>query len=203
MTARGQRLLGGSAFLALATGSALVFAVPAQANPSNGIPTEFRPSLPLFGPGPAVNFLGGDHQAVTNASAHVAWSLAVPLVSQQLGGRKGLWIGGLSWIAATMLQESLFHAPPRPGPGYASEVRSDLLTRIVPTALLLVLDATRGGSHLSSDAPGRMREVPRVQAERPAPTTEARVAPSICPDVGDLATMTASDSAPAVDARWY
>lgn len=202
MMARGQRPLGGSAFLALAAGSALVFAVPAQASPSNGIPTELRPSLPLFGPGPVVNFLGGDNQAVTNASAHVAWSLAVPLVSQHFGGRKGLWIGGLSWIALTMVQESLFHAPPKPGPGYASEVRSDLLTRIVPTALLLLLDATRGGSHLSSDAPG-MREVPRVQAERPAPTTEARVAPNVCPDVGDAATMTASNTPPPADARWY
>ena len=203
MTARAQGRLGGRAFLSLAAGAALAFAAPAQASPSNGIPTELHPSLPLFGPGPVVNFLGGDNQAVTNASAHVAWSLAVPLVSQHFGGRKGLWIGGLSWIAATVLQESLFHAPPRPGPGYASEVRSDLLTRIVPTALLLVLDATRGGSHLSSDAPGRLREVPHVQAERPAPTTEARAVPNVCPDVGDHATLTASNSAPPTDERWY
>jgi len=194
---------GVSTFLALTAGAALLYAVPIQASPSNGLPTELRPSLPLFGPGPVVNFLNGDNQAVTNASAHVAWSLAVPLVAEHFGGRKGLWIGGLSWMALTVVQESLFHAPPHPGPGYASEVRSDLLTRIVPTALILLWDATRGGRHLTNDGPGRIREVPHVETEQPAPATASSVAPNVCPDVGDRAPLTAANSASPADERWY
>jgi len=200
MNARARRHCGG-AFLALSTGTALIFAVPVQASPSNGLPTEFRPSMPVFGPGPAVNFASGDNQALTNASAHVAWALAVPLVSEHFGGRKGLWIGGLSWIAATVVQESLFHAPANPGPGYPAEVRSDLLTRIVPTAILLLWDAARGGHHLSSDAPERMREVPHVQAERPPPVAPAQFAPSGCPTVGEAAPVTASNTESPADER--
>ena len=200
MNARARRHSGG-AFLALWTGAALSFAMPARANPSNGLPTEFRPSLPVFGPGPAVNFKSGDNQALTNASAHVAWALAVPLVSEHFGGRKGLWIGGLSWIAVTVVQESLFHAPANPGPGYPAEVRSDLLTRIVPTAILLMWDVARGGHHPSSDAAERMREVPRVQSERPPPVTPAQFAPAGCPTVGEAAPVTASNSESPADER--
>lgn len=200
MKAPARRTHGGFALLALSAGTALLIAGPGHASPSNGLPTEFRPSLPVFGPGPTVNFLSGDSQALTNASAHVAWALAVPLVAEHFGGRKGLWIGGLSWIALTVVQESLFHAPPNPGPGYASEVRSDLLTRIVPTALILLWDATHGSRHLAKDAPGRLREVPRVQAERPAPVTASRLEPNVCPDVGDRAPVTAAYSAPPADA---
>lgn len=203
MKAPAPRGNGGSAFLALSAGAALLFAVSVEANPSNGLPTEFRPSLPVFGPGPAVNFLNGDSQAVTNASLHVAWALAVPLVSQHFGGRKGLWIGGLTWIAASVVHESLFHAPARASPAYASEVRSDLLTRIVPTALLLLLDAAHGGRQLSSDAPGRIREVPHVQTERAAPVMARRVEPNVCPDVGDRAPVTAANSAPPAGAGGY
>jgi len=194
---------GRPTFLALSAGAALLFAVSVEASPSNGLPTELRPSLPVFGPGPAVNFLSGNGEALTNASAHVAWALAVPLVAEHFGGRKGLWIGGLSWIAVTVVQESLFHAPAKPGPGYPAEVRSDLLTRIVPTALILAWDATHGSRGLAKDAPGRLREVPRVQTERPAPVTASRVEANVCPDVGDRAPVTAAYSAQPADGRWY
>ncbi len=125
----------------------LLLAAPARPDPSNGLPTEFRPSFPVFGSGKFVNFLNGDNQAMTNAAAHVGFSLAVPLVGEHFWGRKGLWATGLSWMALTVIQESLFHAPPNAGPGYAAEVRSDLLTRLLPCATLLLFDALRGGGH--------------------------------------------------------
>ena len=102
--------------------------------------TPRDPHLPLFGPGPFVNVLGGDQQALTNASAHVGWSLALPLAGKAIGGRKGMWIAGTSWIAWTIVNETFFHAPPRPGPGYPAEVRTDLLTRLVPCAAVLAWD---------------------------------------------------------------
>ena len=156
---------------AFLTTALLLGAVSARADPSNGLPTEFRPSFPVFGGGPLVNFLNGDNQALTNASAHVAWSLAVPAIGQMLWGRKGLWISGLSWIALTVVQESLFHAPSQPGPSYPSEVRSDLITRIVPCATLLVVDALRGGRGGTArpDVPPEgWRVLPRIGLDSPS-----------------------------------
>ena len=139
---RDHRLLGLGAALALATHFALC-APRARAGPSDGLPAEFRPSFPLFGSGPVVNFAQGDNSADTNAVAHTMASLALPLLGEKLWGRKGLWIVGLGWIGYSLVQESLFHAPARPGPGYAAEFRADLLTRIVPCAALLAWDAIR------------------------------------------------------------
>lgn len=97
----------------------------------------FNPSLPVFGGGPMFNF-GESDQAMTNASAHIAWSLVVPLVGEKIGGNRGKWIAGLSWIAFTLLRETLTHAPPGPqGYAYPSEVRTDLITSIVPTLIVL------------------------------------------------------------------
>jgi hypothetical protein len=122
---------------------------------------SFNPHFPVFGGGKFVNIFESD-AALTNASAHVAWSLAVPLLGEHLGGRKGLWVSGLSWIALSLTQEALFHAPPNPGAGYASEVRADLLTRIVPCATLLAWDLLRGGRPLGRRhvmPPDRLREL--------------------------------------------
>ncbi len=121
----------------------LLAAPTALADPSNGLPTQFRPSFPLFGAGPLTNLGGGDNQALTNASAHIAWSLAIPLAGERIGGRKGLWIAGVSWIVLSIVQESLFHAPVNPGPGYAAEFRTDIITRVVPCAGVLVWDLMR------------------------------------------------------------
>lgn len=97
---------------------------------------SFHPSLPITGGGPIFNFNQGD-QAMTNALAHIGWAVAIPLVGEKLGGTKGKWIAGVGWITLTLVQESLFHAPKNPSAGYASEVRTDLLTRIAPTLLVL------------------------------------------------------------------
>ncbi|HTP30312.1 MAG TPA: hypothetical protein VMK12_32235 [Anaeromyxobacteraceae bacterium] len=87
---------------------------------------------------------------MTNAVAHVGFSLAIPLLGEHFWGRKGLWISGLSWIGFTLLQESLFHAPPNPGPDYPAEVRSDLITRLIPCATLLAIDALAGRHHAAT-----------------------------------------------------
>ncbi|GEJ55425.1 hypothetical protein [Anaeromyxobacter diazotrophicus] len=103
------------------------------------------PNLPVFGGGKFVNIFESD-AALTNASAHIGWSLAVPLAGKLVGGRKGLWTAGLSWIALSLTQETFFHAPPNPGPAYPSEVRADLLTRILPCAALLAWDLFSSGT---------------------------------------------------------
>lgn len=169
----------------------LVSAIPARASPSNGLPTEFRPSLPVFGGGRFVNFLNGDNQAMTNAAAHVGFSLAVPLLGEHFWGRKGLWATGLSWMALTMVQESLFHAPAKAGPGYPAEVRSDLLTRLVPCAGLLIFDAIRGGGRASvspgvptrPEGPGM--PWPVIGMDAPRADREAQVAAKLA-TVGDV-----------------
>lgn len=96
----------------------------------------FNPSLPVTGEGPLFNLSQGD-QAVTNALCHIGWSVAIPLIGEKLGGKKGKFIAGLSWIALTLAQESFFHAPKQYSSNYPSEVRTDLVTRIVPTLLVL------------------------------------------------------------------
>jgi len=115
--------------------------------------------LPVFGGGRFVNFLDGEDRALTNAAAHTGFSVAIPLFGEHFWGRKGLWIAGLSWMALSATQESLFHAPPNPGRGYPAEVRADLLTRLVPCATLLLFDALRGRAHPN------MR--PSIAPERP------------------------------------
>jgi hypothetical protein len=140
---RGARRIAAAAARALILAS-LVHATVASAGDLSPSVPAFRPDFPVFGGGKFVNIFDSD-AALTNASAHVAWSLAVPLLGQRLGGRRGLWVSGLSWIALSFTQEALFHAPPNPGRGYPAEVRADLLTRIVPCASLLVWDRGRGG----------------------------------------------------------
>lgn len=96
-----------------------------------------NPNLDVLGPGPVTNLRQGG-VAITNALAHTGWAIAIPLIGEKVGGKKGKWIAGLSWIALSLIQESLFHAPNNPSQSYPSEVRTDLITRIVPTILVLI-----------------------------------------------------------------
>ncbi len=140
---------------ALVVAAALLAGGLARAGDLSPSVPRFNPSFPVFGGGKFVNIFDDD-AALTNASAHVAWALALPLAGEYIGGRKGLWIAGASWMALTVLQESLFHSPQHPGKGYPAEVRADLVTRLVPTMLVLGWDLLRGG------APRAARpEVPR------------------------------------------
>lgn len=95
----------------------------------------FNPSLPLFGSGPVTNLSSAE--SYTNASAHIAWALAIPLLGEHYGGHKGKLYAGLSWIAFSIITESFFHAPQHTSDGYPSEVRTDLITKLVPTLLVL------------------------------------------------------------------
>ncbi|MFL5272696.1 MAG: hypothetical protein ACJ79E_11610 [Anaeromyxobacteraceae bacterium] len=128
---------------------------------------HYNPGFPVFGGGKFVNIFDSD-AALTNASAHVGWALALPLAGKAIGGRKGLWIAGLSWMTATLAQEALFHAPANPGPGYPAEVRADLLTRLVPTMALLAWDVLHDGG--APAIPAQRLEPPRVplRVELPA-----------------------------------
>lgn len=95
-----------------------------------------NPSLPIFGEGSVINLRSGV-TARDNAAYHIVLATAIPLVGLALGGNKGKWIAGLSWIALTLIQESVFHTPNSPSASYPSEVRTDLISRIVPTLLVL------------------------------------------------------------------
>ncbi len=115
----------------------------AHGSPSDGLPTEFHPNFALFGGGPLLNLkVNGqwDDRAVTNAAAHVGFAVAVPMAGYYAGGRKGMWIAGLSWIGLSLFTETLMHAPPNAGPMYASEFRTDLASKIIPTAAILLWD---------------------------------------------------------------
>ena len=97
-----------------------------------------HPNLPVFGPGPVTN-LGEPNNgtAVTNAASHVGWAIAIPALGYMIDGNKGKWVAGVSWIAFTLLDEAFLHSPASPARSYPSEVRTDLITRIAPTILVL------------------------------------------------------------------
>ncbi|MBI3543893.1 MAG: hypothetical protein HY075_11530 [Deltaproteobacteria bacterium] len=116
--------------------------VPAWADES--IPTDFNPSFPIFknldGNVLNIDLANWGNQAGVNAAAHVGASMAAPLLGEEIGGRKGLWIGGLSWAGLTLFQETLFHEPIKSYAGYPAEFRTDLLSRLAPTSLILLSD---------------------------------------------------------------
>lgn len=95
-------------------------------------PLIFKLSFPVLGPGPLTNLSEGG-QAVTNASAHVGWSLALPLLGYAMAGRTGLLCAAGAWWVLTLVSEICFHG------GSPSEVRTDLLTRLVPCAVVVAL----------------------------------------------------------------
>jgi hypothetical protein len=105
--------------------------------------THFNPYYPLLGKGPLFNFGIGNsatqNQEVTDASAHAAWSLAVPLLGEHFWGKKGKQIAGWSWIGLSLVHEIFFHATPqaRNYPYYPSQVRTDTFTLVVPALLVL------------------------------------------------------------------
>lgn len=100
--------------------------------------------FPVGGEGPLFNvppFQAWNEQAVTNASAHIGWAIAIPLVGERIDGRRGLWVAGGAWVAGTVLQESFAH--PFPARGGGPEARTDLVTRLVPTLMILAWDLWR------------------------------------------------------------
>jgi hypothetical protein len=74
----------------------------------------------------------------TNFSAHVGWSLAIPLAGRAIDGRRGEWIAGGTWLAYSLVNEIALH-----GPEDARERRLNLVSRLVPCAVLLFIDLWR------------------------------------------------------------
>lgn len=105
--------------------------------------THFNPYYPIFGKGPLFNLGMGtpanQNQAVTDASAHAAWSLAVPLLGEHFWGKKGKQWAAWSWIGISLVHEIFFHAVPQSvgSPGYPAQVRTDTATLVIPALLVL------------------------------------------------------------------
>ena len=69
----------------------------------------------------------------TNFSAHVGWSLAIPLAGHAIGGKRGALIAGGAWMAATLVNELALHGPTPP-----RERNQDLLSALLPCALVML-----------------------------------------------------------------
>jgi len=95
------------------------------------------PSLDVFGPGPFTNLGSGD-AAQTNALAHVWFGAMCPLAGYYAGGSRGLRIAAASCAALVLVRETFFHGQ-TPGP----EVRTDLLSGLLPIAAVLLVDLLR------------------------------------------------------------
>lgn len=92
-----------------------------------------KPSFDVAGSGPVLNVFQGDQQADVNASAHIAWAIALPLAGEAIAGRKGLaWATG-GWITFTLVSQIFFH--PSAGP----ETRTRLVTMLVPATTVFLL----------------------------------------------------------------
>lgn len=102
-----------------------------------------RAYMPLTG-GPLFNVSLSD-QALTNASAHIAWSITVPLAGFVFDGRRGGCWASAGWIVETWISEGFFHAGPlsRGDKYYASEVRTDLATKTALPLAWLIVEAIR------------------------------------------------------------
>ena len=105
-----------------------------------------RAALPVFDRGPLTNlgFDSGSDAANTNASLHALWSLGIAGIGWGLWGRTGLRAACGAWSGASLLGEAFLHAPPGPlGPEYAAEVRTDLMSKILPCAALVVIEGLK------------------------------------------------------------
>ena len=80
-----------------------------------------------------------DAEAV-NFSAHAAWSVAAPLTGQALFGRAGLWSFGASWMTYSLVNEFALH-----GPESERERNLNLVSRLGPCAVILLIDLLRHG----------------------------------------------------------
>jgi hypothetical protein len=93
------------------------------------------PSLDVFGPGPLLNL--GEEQANTNAIAHVWFGLACPLALTRWA-RGSPWLAGTICGGAVLARETFAHGP-TPGP----EVRTDLLSGLLPILAVVLVESLR------------------------------------------------------------
>lgn len=83
-----------------------------------------------------------DH-AWTNASAHVAWSLAVPAVAELSCGKNCRRIASAGWILSAIAIEDLTHSKARP-----DERRTDYVSKLLPCLIFnLILESKLNEFH--------------------------------------------------------
>jgi hypothetical protein len=92
------------------------------------------PSLDVFGRGPLTNL--GSEQADVNALAHLYFGAACPLAGYYADGRRGMRLASAACASLILIREAFFHGR-TPGP----EVRTDLISGLLPIAIVVVLDA--------------------------------------------------------------
>ena len=101
-------------------------------------------SFPVFGSGAFLNVYGpGDRdRARTNASAHIWYSLAVPLLAQRIGGQQAMRIAVVAHVLDVLVYEAAFHHPrgSPPNAEYNAELRTGLITLLVPALVYLAVD---------------------------------------------------------------
>jgi hypothetical protein len=74
----------------------------------------------------------------TNFAAHVGWALALPLAGHAVDGKRGALIGGGVWLGYSLANEFLLH-----GPESGRERALNLVSRMVPTAVVLLVEVLR------------------------------------------------------------
>lgn len=85
----------------------------------------------------ATGLFRSDAEAV-NFSAHVGWSLALPLAGHAIDGKRGALLAGGGWLAYSLINEFALH-----GPEGARERNQNLLSRLVPCAVVIFFEALR------------------------------------------------------------
>ena len=78
-------------------------------------------------------------QEAANFSAHAGWSLALPLAGHAIDGKRGTLVVGGGWLAFTLVNEFALH-----GPESSRERNQNLLSRLVPCAIVMLIDLLRG-----------------------------------------------------------
>jgi hypothetical protein len=96
-----------------------------------------NPNLDVFGQGPLTNLGEGD-RAQVNASAHASGAVAVTLIGAVASESRcrGAVRGAAAQSAFALGYEAFYHAPDQPGAAYPSELRTGLLTLILPAWLM-------------------------------------------------------------------
>lgn len=95
--------------------------------------TPNAPSLDLFGHGPVTNL--SSEQAWTNAAAHLWFGIACPLALSRWTSLK-TWKAGVVCGAVVLTRETFWH-----GRTSGPEVRTDLLSNLLPILSVVIVDA--------------------------------------------------------------
>lgn len=95
-------------------------------------------SRSAFSPEKSVSGIFASEQEAVNFSAHAGWSLALPLGGAFVDGKRGAFIAGGTWLGYSLVNEFVFH-----GPEDARERRLNLISRLVPCAIVLLVTALK------------------------------------------------------------